>query len=68
MLETTADEESGKILAGVEAMKQKNQTCRDSIRQFEEKAANLEANITSAKRQVSQSAEQIIAVIRERER
>ena len=68
LLETTADEERANILAGVEAIKQKNQTCRDIIRQFEDKAANLEANITSAKRQVSQSAEQIIAVIRERER
>ena len=68
LLETTADEERANILAGVQAIKQKNQTCRDIIRQFEDKAANLEANITSAKRQVSQSAEQIIAVIRERER
>ena len=67
LLETAADEEIAKILAEVESMKQKNQTCRDIIRQFEETAANLKANIASAKRQVSQSAEQMIAVIRERE-
>ena len=68
LLETAADEERAKILAGVESMKQKHKTCRDNIRQFEETATNLEANIATAKRQVSQSAEQMIAVIRERER
>ena len=68
LLETAADEERANILEGVESMKQKHQTCRDIIRQLEERAANLEANITIAKRQVSQSAEQIIALIRERER
>ena len=68
LLETAADQERAKILAGVELMKQKHQTCRDFIRQFEETAANLKANIVIAKRQVSQSAEQMIAVIHERER
>ena len=68
LLETAADEERAKILAGVESMKQKHQTCRGIIRQLEETAANLEANIATAKRQVSQSAEQMIAVIHERER
>ena len=68
LLETAADEERANILAGVESMKQKHQTCRDIIRQFEETAANLQANIAIAKRQVSQSAEQMIAVIHERER
>ena len=68
LLETAADEERAKVLAGVESMKQKHQTCRDIIRQFEETAANLEANIATAKRQVSQSAQQMIAVIHERER
>ena len=68
LLETAADEERATILAGVKSMKQKHQTCRDIIRQFEETVANLEANIATAKRQVSQSAEQMIAVIHERER
>ena len=68
LLETAADEERANILEGVESMKQKHQTCRDIIRQLEERAANLEANITIAKRQVSQSGEQIIALIRQRER
>ena len=68
LLETAADEERAKILAEVESMKQKHRTCRDIIRQFEETVANLEANIATAKRQVSQSAEQMIAVVHERER
>ena len=68
LLETAADEERAKILAGVESMKQKHQTCRGIIHQLEETAANLEANIATAKRQASQSAEQMIAVIHERER
>ena len=68
LLETAADKERANILAGVESMKQKHQTFRDIIRQFEETVANLEANIATAKRRVSQSAEQMIAVIHERER
>ena len=68
LLDKAADEERAKILAGVESIKQKHQMCSDIIPQFEETAANLEANIATAKRQVSQSAEEMIAVIRERER
>ena len=68
LLETAADEERAKILAGVELMKQKHRTCRDIILQFEETAVNLEVNIAIAKRQVSQSAEQMIAVIHDRAR
>ena len=68
LLDKAADEERAKILEGVESTKQKHQTCRDIIRQLEETAAFLEANIATAKHQVSQSAEQMITVIRERER
>ena len=68
LLDKAADEERAKMLAGVESIKQKHQICSDIIRQLEETAANLEANIATAKRQVSQSAEEMIAVIRERER
>ena len=67
LLDKVADEERAKILAGVESIKQKHLICSDIIRQLEETAANLEANIATAKHQVSQSAEQMIAVIRERE-
>ena len=68
LLDKAADEERSKILAEVESIKQKHQICSDIIRRFDETAANLEANIATAERQVSQSAEQMIAVIRERER
>ena len=68
LLETAADQERANILVGVELMMQIQQNCRDFIRHFEETAANLEANIATAKRQVSQSAKQMIAVIHERER
>ena len=67
-LEKAADEERAKILAGMEVMKKKNEVCSDAVCQFEEKAANLESDITTAKRQVSQAAEQMIAAVRERER
>ena len=68
LLETAADEERAKILAGVEFMNHKQECCRELILQCEETVANLEANIASAKSQVSQSAKQLIAVIHERER
>ena len=53
LLDKAADEERAKILAGVESIKQKHQICSDIIRQFEDTAASLEANIATAKRQVS---------------
>ena len=68
LLETAADEERAKILAGVEFMNHKQECCRELIRQCEETVANLEANTATAKSQVSQSAKQMIAVIHERER
>ena len=68
LLEKVADDERGKILKGVELVNQKQERCRERIRQCEETVANLEANIATAKRQVSQSAEQMIAVIHELER
>ena len=68
LLEKVADDERGKILKGVELVNQKQECCRERIRQCEETFANLEANIATAKRQVSQSAEQMIAVIHELER
>ena len=67
-LEKAADSERAKILAGTEVMKEKEQVCSDVIRKFEEAAVNLEVNCTDAKRQVTQTAEQMIAAIRERER
>ena len=67
-LEKAADVEKANIMAGAELMKEKRKVCSDAVRKFEEVTVKLEANITAAKREVSQAAEQMIAKIRERER
>ena len=67
-LEKAADGEKTNIMAGAELMKEKRKVCNDLIREYEETARKLDSNITAAKRQVSQAAEQMIAKIRERER
>ena len=67
-LDKAADGEKAKVMAGAELMKEKSKVCSDVIREFEQTAANLEANTTAAKQKVSQEAEQMIARIRERER
>ena len=67
-LEKAADGERANILAGVERMKEKNKVCSGVLREFEETAVNLETNFTTAKRQVSRAAEQMIAAIQQRER
>ena len=67
-LEKAADDEKPNIIAEAERKKEKMQACSDLIRQFETTEAELEANIAIAKRQVSETAEQMVAKIRERER
>ena len=67
-LEKAADDEKAKILAEAELMKEKVEACNDVIRQLEITEHDLETNITTAKRSVSQTAEQTITKIRERER
>ena len=66
-LEKAADGEKANIMAGVELMKEKKKVYNDVMRQLEETASKLEANVNSAIREVSQAAEQMIAKIRERE-
>ena len=66
-LEKAADGEKANIMAGVELMKEKKKVYSDVLRQLEETASKLEANVNSAIREVSQAAEQMIAKIRERE-
>ena len=68
LLEKAADSVRAKILVGAERMKAKNTVCIDMIRGIEETAADLEANVTAAKRQVCAVAEKMIATIQERER
>ena len=67
-LEKAADGEKANIMVGAELMKVKKKICNDAIRKFEEATVKLETNITAAKREVSQAAEQMIAKIREHER
>ena len=67
-LEKAADGEKANIMAGAELMQEKRKVCSDAIRKFEEVTVKLETNITAAKREVSQAAEQMIAKIREHER
>ena len=67
-LEKAADDEKANIMAGAKLIKEKRKVCNDAIRKFEEVTVKLETNITAAKQEVSQAAEQMIAKIRERER
>ena len=67
-LEKAADGEKANIMAGAELIKEKRKVCSDTIRKFEEVTVKLETNITSAKEEVSQAAEKMIAKIRECER
>ncbi|KAL9955955.1 hypothetical protein ACROYT_G037362 [Oculina patagonica] len=66
-LEKAADCEKANIMAGVELMKEKRKIYSDVMRQLEETASKLEANVNIAIREVSEAAEKMIAKIRERE-
>ena len=67
-LDKAADVEKANVMAAVELIKEKSKVCSDVIREFELTAADLETNSTVAKQKVTQTAEQMINKIRERER
>jgi len=67
-LEKVADDEKANILAQAEFITEKIKTCSDAVCEIEETEVQLETNISSAKRDVSQTADQMVAKIRERER
>ena len=67
-LDKAADSEKNQIMTGTELMKEKHKICSDVIRELEQTVLNLETNIATTKREVSQVAEQMITKIRERER
>ena len=67
-LDKAADAEKANVMAAVELIKEKSKVCSDVIREFELTAADLETNSTAAKQKVTQTAEQMINRIRERER
>ena len=68
LLDKAAHEEKDNILSGAKLMKKKESNLCEVIKQFEETISKLESNVATAKRGVSQAAEQIIGEIRECER
>ena len=67
-LDKAARDEKPDIMSGAEIIKEKIGQLGEVIRKFEETACELERNIATAKKGVSQAADQMIAEIRERER
>ena len=67
-LDKAADNEKPKIMTGAVLIKEKSKDFSDVIREFEQTSVDLETNSIAAKRKVSQTAEQMINKIRERER
>ena len=67
-LEKAADAVKANIMAAVESIEQKKKVCSDAIKTFQQVFEELEQNVTAAKREVSQTAKQMIAKIREHER
>ena len=67
-LDEAANKEKEKIMADAELTRQKERVWKDEIRKSEETISLLESNVATAKREVSQAAEQMIAKIQKRER
>ena len=67
-LDRAADNEKKNIMADAELTREKEKQLKDVIGKFEQTISLLEKNVETAKREVSQAAEQMIAKIRERER
>ena len=67
-LEKAADAEKANIMAAVESIERKKKVCSNAIKTFQQVYEELENYVTAAKREVSQTAKQMIAKIREHER
>ena len=67
-LDKAADAEKAKVVAAAELVKENSNDFSDMIAEFEKTAVDLETNSIAAKQKVSQTAEQMINKIRERER
>ena len=67
-LEKAADDEKANITARAELVKEKKEVCRDVIREFEKTEHELETNISTAKRRVSQATEKMMGKLRQLER
>ena len=68
LLDKAAHEEKDNIMSGAKLIKKMESELQEVIKQFEETISKLESNMVTAKRGVKQTAEQMIANIRERER
>ena len=66
-LEKAADDEKLNIIARAQLLKEMKEVCRGVIREFEKMELELETNITTAKRQVSQATEQMMGKLRQLE-
>ena len=66
-LEKAADDEKANIIARAKLVKEMKEVCRGVIREFENTEHELETNITTAKRQVSQATEQMMGKLRQLE-
>ena len=67
-LEKAADDEKANIIARAKLVKEMKEVCRGVIREFENTEHELETNITTAKRQVSQATEQMMGKLRQLQR
>ena len=68
LLDKAALEEKDNIMCGAKLIRNKESELCEVVKQFEETISKLESNVATAKREVSQVAEEVIAEIRERER
>ena len=68
LLDKAAHDEKENIISGAKIIKEKETQLCQVIKEFEETISELERNFTTAKREVSRTAEQMIVNIRQRER
>ena len=68
LLDKAADKEKENVMVDIALTTEKEKVLKNAIRRFEETISLLETNVATAKREVSEAAEQMIAKIRERER
>ncbi|XP_022807291.1 E3 ubiquitin-protein ligase TRIM56-like [Stylophora pistillata] len=62
-----ADVEKAIIIARTKLLKDKKELCQGVVREFEKTEVELEANITTAKRKVSQTVEEVMGKLRQLE-
>ena len=68
LLDKAAHDEKENIMSGAKIIKEKETQLCQVIKEFEETISELDRNFATAKREVSRTAEQMIANVRQRER